>query len=170
MQNKIYVLTGKRGVGKTTSLNLILSDLRVYFPAIKGFRTYFNEQQLLLLEWVTINEETVVIARKTSSKSLKPDLNALHLIGDILKKETFDGSAFCADEIGFLESLSKNMQDGILQAITNSDFALITLRKADYPFLKKIKKMNNVKVYNLDEYDYLERKKIERDIIKDIRG
>ncbi|HOO31870.1 MAG TPA: nucleoside-triphosphatase [Thermotogota bacterium] len=170
MENRIFVLTGKRGVGKTTSLNSILSEILKTGIPVKGFRTYFNPEQHLILEWKNINETSVELGRKTSDHSLKPILESLDRVGDVLKKEIFSGQIFYADEIGFLESLSKNMQEGILNAINMSVLSLITLKSENYPFLKKIRSLAGLKEYNLNRLDYSERKNTEKEIFRFLRG
>lgn len=169
MRNRITIITGKRGVGKTTSLRSIISDLSDLGFKIKGFNTFFK-RECLVLEWLNINQESVIMAKKNSPFSMIPNLDSLKHIGQVLEAEEFYHSVFCADEIGFLESLSKEMQEGIIHSISSSMAAVITLRKGRYPFLKKIKEMKAVKLYDLDDYSVKERENIKKEILEKLRG
>lgn len=170
MQNRVYIITGKRGVGKTTSLNSILGKISSAEYEPKGFRTFFDERNRLILEWKNLKASPIVMAVKTSAHSLKVNLDMLEFIGERLKKENFKEDLFYADEIGFLESLSKNMQEGIMHSLNTSRTALIILKAGNYPFLKGIRLMEQAKTYNLDHYTYSERKKIEREITEYFGG
>jgi len=121
--------------------------------AYQGYRTFFNDGYQLRLQWINLEYQSIVMAQKTGKQSMKPFFLRLDEIGEILQQTTMISKIFVSDEIGFLEQFSLSMQRGIIKAITDAPFSIMTLKKENYPFLKQIIAMDDLILFDLDEYD-----------------
>jgi len=155
MDRKITIITGERGVGKTTSLHYWLSEYEKRGRRFSGFRTCFDhEKRYLTITGIGDMTIKARMAEKLPEKSvLVPDLAVMDQTGQELKRLDWQNQGFMADEIGFLETLSLKMQEGILYALRKARFSIITLRLGDYPFHRRIKILKGTRVIRLRESD-----------------
>jgi len=158
MPHKTQIIIGDKGSGKTTAINTILKALRAENIEHAGFKTYFDDEKTLRLKWINLVYPDMIMGRKTGSRSLKPSFEALDLIGERLIEVDFVNKIFIADEIGFLESFSRLMQEGILRSIKRASYACYSIKAENYPFLAYLKNMDGVQITRLDNFN---RKKIE---------
>lgn len=85
---------------------------------------------------------------------MKPVFENLDKIGELLLHMDWQSKYFVADEIGFLEQLSKSLQRGIYKAVTDAPFSIFTIKNVDYPFLKRLKTMERLQILDLDTMDW----------------
>lgn len=132
----------------------------------QGFQTFFTDECELILQWINLAYQPVVMAQKTGKQSMKPFFHRLDEIGEILQQTSMISKIFVADEIGFLEQFSISMQRGIIKAITDAPFCIMTLKKGDYRFLKQITAMDDLILYDLDEYNQRQKE----DLLQSVLG
>lgn len=113
--------------------------------------------------------QPVVMAQKTGKQSMKPFLHRLDEIGEILQQTSMISKIFVADEIGFLEQFSISMQRGIIKAITDAPFSIITMKKGDYPLIKQMIALDDLILYDLDEYDWHQKTALKQRILEIIQ-
>lgn len=114
-----------------------------------GFKTFFLPSGALWLEWID-QKERILMGQKTSKYSMKPVLENLDRIGNRLLQMDVKLKIFVADEIGFLEQLSKSLQRGIYKVLTDAPFSFFTIKNVDYPFLNRLKTMEEMQIIDLD--------------------
>ena len=153
MDRTLIIITGERGVGKTTSLHYWLSEYEKRGLRFSGFRTFFDHEKRHLT--ITGTGDMTIkahMAEKIFEKPvLIPDLAVMDQTGQELMRLDWQNQGFMADEIGFLETLSLKMQEGILCALRNARFSIITLRLGDYPFHRRIKALKGTSVIRFRE-------------------
>lgn len=153
MAYKTQIIIGHKGSGKTTAINTILKTLSDEKIECAGFKTYFDHEKTLQLKWINLDYLDITLGRKTSDSSLKPSLEALDMIGKRLIETDFNARIFIADEIGFLESLSHLMQDGIIKSIQTARHACYSMKAENYPFLSYLKNMGDVQITQLGDFN-----------------
>lgn len=157
-QDRIAIIGG-RGSGKSTCFQAIVNEIKLDQVPFAGFMTHFFNSGALWLEWINMNEKRILMAQKTGKHSMKPFLLNLDRIGEILLQMDMKSKIFVADEIGFLEQLSKSFQRGIYKVITDAPFSFFTMKNLDYPFLEQLKKLEGIQIFNLDGMDWKEKRK-----------
>jgi len=54
------------------------------------------------------------------------------------------------------------MQRGIFKAISDAPFSFFTIKKDEYPFLKRLREIEGLKICDLDGKDWQQKKDIKR--------
>ncbi len=160
MPQRRIAIIGSRGSGKSTCFQAVVDEIKKDQLPFAGFKTYFLDSRALWLEWINLDEERVLMAYKTGKRSMNPFLENLNRIGEILLQMDMKSKIFVADEIGFLEQLSKNLQRGIYKAIMDAPFSFFTMKNLDYPFLKQLKKLEGIRILDFDGMDWEQKEKI----------
>jgi len=154
MPHHKIALCGSKGSGKSTVFQSVIEKMRDEGVPFSGFKTFFLETGRLWLEWIHMEYEKTPMGEKTGKQAMKPFLGNLDKIGDILLQQDMGTKIFVADEIGFLEQFSKPMQRGIIKAITDAPFSFFTMKNADYPFIKGLKNLEGLQIFDLDRNDW----------------
>ncbi len=152
-QHRIAI-SGDKGTGKSTCFQAILEEMTENQISYAGFKTFFLKTEMLWLEWVNRNEANILMSQKTGKRSMRPVFENLDKIGELLLQMDWQSKNFVADEIGFLEQLSKSLQRGIYKAVTDAPFSIFTIKNVDYPFLKRLKTMEGMQMFDLDTMDW----------------
>ncbi len=152
-QTRIAV-SGSKGSGKTTVFESVVDSLNNNHVKFYGFKTFFVASGVLWLEWIHLECEKIQIGKRTGIRSMKPFLENLDRIGKILLQQNMKSRMFVADEIGFLEQLSKTMQKGIIKSITDAPSSFFTMKKDAYPFLEQVREIEGLRIYDLDGRDW----------------
>src|SRR6056297_2214766 len=155
-------VSGSKSSGKSILFQAIIDELSNNDLPFRGFKTSFVESGILWFDWINMEHEKIEMGQKTGKRSMKPFLDNLDRIGEILLKTKGNFSIFVADEIGFLEQFSKAMQRGIFKAISDAPFSFFTIKKDEYPFLKRLREIEGLKICDLDGKDWQQKKEIKR--------
>jgi len=167
-QNRIAIIGG-RGTGKSTCFQAVVDELKKNHVPFAGFKTLFLPSGALWLEWINHDEENVLMGQKTGMRSMKPVLGNLDRIGERLLQMDVKSKIFVADEIGFLEQLSKSLQRGIYKAVTDAPFSFFTMKNVDYPFLLLLKNLKGLRMINLGGMDWQQKNEIPQGCLKMIQ-
>ncbi|RCW50247.1 nucleoside-triphosphatase [Paenibacillus prosopidis] len=172
MYEKIFFLTGKPRMGKTTLIKKIINEIGpdncggFYTEEIRDARDRTG------FKCVTLAGESQVIANVESNSSLKIgrygiDISnfenvALKSIQDSLKSK----KVTVIDEIGFMQMLSIPFQQMIYKVVSeNHHIVLGTIPLDSHPEIDKIKRLPGVKIINVNEEN---RDFIAEVVVKDI--
>jgi len=150
---KVLLLTGERGVGKSTYAQRVRQRVSM-FDAIrfKGYETGFQTVQegvrQLVCHPTGSEEEPFCVAeqRVLPYRRFLPYPEAFGRMARLLDAVT-EGAYI--DEIGFLETLDDRLQQSILGALARSALSIIVIRLGDYPFLKKVKALYRGSLFEL---------------------
>src|SRR6056297_2770490 len=170
MPQRRIAICGGMGTGKTTCFQSIVDEMKKSRVPFTGFKTYFHFSGALWLEWINQDEETVLMGQKTGKCSMKPFIENLDRIGEILQQIDMTSKIFVVDEIGFLEQLSKNFQRGIYKSVSDAPFSFFTLKNGDNPFLNRLKTREKLQIINLDTMDWQQKKDIPERVIAKLKS
>jgi len=166
-QHRIAI-SGGRGSGKSTCFQALIERMNKRQLSFSGFKTFFLNAEALWLEWINRSESTILMSQKTGKQSMRPVLENLDKIGKRLMQIEWHSKCFVADEIGFLEQLSKRLQRGIYKAVTDAPFSIFTIKNVDYPFLKQLKKLERIQIVDLDPMDWQQKDAIIKSLLGEL--
>lgn len=154
MSRKRHLLiTGSKGIGKTTLLKEILKD----YDNFGGIRTYVTRGDDGLLETVILedildNNVNVIIGKRIDN-IMNPVVEGFENKGlEILKKyNSSTKDTIIIDEIGFLELEAINYQTEILLLFEKKDM-IVSLRKDNNSLINKIIRYKDTFLVDLDRY------------------
>ncbi len=161
------LITGKPGSGKTTLLRRIYEEIKNYVK-IRGFFTGEIREKGERIGFFIENfgGKRKIFAYKGSHSVFKVskygvNINALLEIGipEIIKALE-ENSLLMIDEIGKMELLSIDFQELVRKAFDSGINIIATISISPHPFIKEIKKREDVKIFgiNEDKRDYLFKK------------
>lgn len=160
-EKKHIIITGLRGIGKTTLLQELLAMLPVKESEIPGVVTFLVPDKCVILRDPIRKEEMKIgisVEGEGSAQSrMRPNSEGFQKLGvNVLKnaQKSIEDWAYI-DEIGFLESNEEMFKDEI-RRLFNKKQVLAVVRKQDLEFINEIKNREDVYLIDLDE----ERKKI----------
>ncbi|MFW6263043.1 MAG: nucleoside-triphosphatase [Thermotogota bacterium] len=162
-------ITGNRGSGKTTFFQAMVNEIKRTHTIFFGFKTYFVESGTLWLEWINAEHDRIQLGKKSGKYSMKPFFENIEHLGEILLQQNMTSRVFVADEIGFLEQLSKTMQKGVIKAISDAPFSFFTMKKVDYPLINRLKNFERMRIIDLDKYDWHEKNEMLQGCLKMIQ-
>ncbi|MEO0289944.1 MAG: NTPase [candidate division WOR-3 bacterium] len=152
------LITGKPGSGKTTLLKRIYEELKNYVK-VRGFFTGEIREKSERIGFFIENFEgkRKIFAHKDFDFPLKVskygvNINALLKIGlpEIIKAIE-EKSFLMIDEIGKMELLSENFQELVEKAFNSGIDIIATISISPHPFIKEIKKREDVKIFEINE-------------------
>ena len=149
---KHFLLTGNRGIGKTT---LFLKLKEVLCGAnentIPGITTYVVPQKCVMLRNELTGEETSIgVFRDSWMETVSEGFRGLG-VRSIKEAISFDEVSWAAvDEIGFLESKEECFKEAIRELFEHKN-VLAVIRKQDLPFLNELKNREDVYLIDMDE-------------------
>ena len=153
MEN-VYLLTGRPGVGKTTIVRRILSNLNINAGGFfteeirengvrKGFKLTALDGRETILSHINFH---------TAHRLGKYGINTQNLdnIGvDAVKRAIKESDLIVIDEIGKMELFSLSFRSTLLQAISSNKKVLGTIMLKPDPFADEIKHRPNVKLIGI---------------------
>ncbi|MDR7871515.1 MAG: nucleoside-triphosphatase [Tissierellaceae bacterium] len=152
-KNKHLLITGSKGIGKTTLLKEILKN----YDNFGGIRTYVTLgddglPSTVILGDISDNNVNSIIGKRIDN-IMNPVVEGFEKVGlDILKKySSSTKDTIIIDEIGFLELEATNYQAEILRLFEKKDM-IVVLRKDNNSFIDKIIRHKNTFLVNLDKY------------------
>lgn len=151
---KALLFTGRPGVGKTTAirrlLKLISRDAGGFFTeeiredgTRKGFKIVRLDGREALLSHVDIKSRFKI-------GKYGVDVEALERVGVAAIREAIrEKDCVVVDEIGFMELLSEDFRQAVLEAIDSGKLLLGTVTERYHPWVEKLKKRPEVEVVRL---------------------
>ena len=142
----MIILTGKKGIGKTTIVNSLKKWVSIDTLSIY---TYFKDENLILR---IINKDLIIAKREILYKCLIPNKKNIDLSADIIKYLSFNQRKFVIfDEIGFVEECSMKFKEAVFNLIKKTKSSIFIVRKDNSPFIKKIMNEFTSSVYLINE-------------------
>lgn len=154
---KHLFLTGKRGIGKSTVLNLLKEALTADGSLLPGFTSYLVPNTCVMIRDNLTGEEAKIGVYDAAKRQYGMPMQTVSegffacAIPTLQRAETSECSWVLMDEIGFLESREATFQEVIL-SVLEKKCVLGVLRKQELPFLQTIKKRQDVYLVDLDSY------------------
>lgn len=152
-KKKHLLITGSKGIGKTTLLNEILKDYD-NFGGIKTFviRGGDRPPETVILEDLLDNNMSAVVGKRIDDR-MDPVIEGFETIGlEILKKyNNSSKDTIIIDEIGFLELEAFNYLKEIQLLFDNKEM-IVLLRKDDNLLINKIIAYKNTFLVDLDNH------------------
>ncbi len=144
---KHLILTGTRGIGKTTMLNKLLKQIDEPVP---GLISYAEMKKAVWMK--EANEEKTVQIGTFTGQGMKPVREGFETLGiPALKKYAQSDAEFVRiDEIGFLESGCETYLEAIRNLLKKKR-VLAVLRKQNLPFQREMLNREDVFTVDLDE-------------------
>jgi nucleoside-triphosphatase len=153
--NHIYLLTGKPGIGKTTTIKKVID--RISVERCGGF--YTEEIRVrdtrIGFRLVTLDGRTGVFAHIKSESPLRigrygVNLDCLESLGIVAIQEAIETKKIIIiDEIGLMEGLSDRFKKTVLEVFKSSSSFLGTIALKPHPWLDMLKQQEGVVVYTL---------------------
>lgn len=168
---KIIIITGSKGIGKSYLISRIKSELVKKGKSIGGIATKANRDEQIYPKAIllynigsnvragefggntpphTQNSEVVVATRNENGQGLIPKPEVFNEVGTAILKEATYKDVLIIDEIGFLEETAQ-IYKAELKAAIKSKPSIIVLAKRDTPFIKELLQLENAVVFDLDE-------------------
>lgn len=159
-ENKIFLITGSRGEGKTEYLRRVCGILSDKSIVIKGFYSQgiYNEGGEKQYELISLCDDSREILCKTGKEagwfetcrrySFNP--RAIQLGRRLIRDERNDAGLIAIDEVGKLETERKVWYTAIEELLTDSETPMIwTVRKSFIDTVKSFFSLNNVKQFEV---------------------
>lgn len=142
---KHIFLTGDKQVGKSTIIKKFLKELN-FCPA--GFSTVWQKNTLFMISIDGSVKE--IVATRTKNK-ININESVFDTIGLKLVQDSNNAALTVFDELGFIENVSPNFIEAVLERLNNTHPIIGVIKKADTPFLTAVKNHPNVNVINITE-------------------
>lgn len=150
------LITGTRGIGKTTLFHKLVNQISGTEERIPGITTYAVPKECVMLRENSTDKEMVIgrycLGQREKSNAMVPVQEGFRMLGiSALKRALADRSVwFTIDEIGYLESEELEFQRMLFEVFEKKQ-VLAVLRKQDLPFINELKNRNDVFVIDLDD-------------------
>ena len=147
---KNLLITGSRGIGKSTLVREILRDEDNY----GGIRTKLIKEgdlpREVILEDMEDKSKSWPIGKRIGQE-MGPELSGFEDLGHSILKSLrkSDKDLIVIDEIGFLELGAENYQEEIMRCFRDKRLIAV-LRKEPNPLINRIKSLENVFIVDLD--------------------
>ncbi len=153
------LITGKPRAGKTTLLKKIYEELLKRGFKMRGFYTGEIKEENKRVGFFIENLEgkKKVFAHQKIQSEFKVgkygvDIKALEEIGlPEIEGAISERNFLLIDEIGKMELFSKKFEEMVRKAFDSEINIIATIAISPHPFIKEIKKRNDIKIYNLSE-------------------
>ncbi len=152
-QIKKILLTGNPGVGKTTIIKELISEL-------KDSGGFFTEEireggKRRGFKIITLDGKTGILAIKRKGEpmigSYSVNITDLEEIAVKAVLQALEKNKFIViDEIGKMEVLSRKFQDVVIKALESSKIVLGVIHRENTGFFKKIKEMEDVEIIEVN--------------------
>ncbi len=153
--NHVYLLTGKPGIGKTTTIKKVIEHIGV--EQCGGFYTEEIRVQETRVGFrlVTLDGQTGVFAHINSKSPLRigrygVNLDCLESLGiTAIQKAIETKKIVVIDEIGPMEEFSDRFKKTVLDVFNSSSSLLGTIALKPHPWLDLLKQQEGVVLYTL---------------------
>jgi molybdenum cofactor cytidylyltransferase len=148
------LITGSKGIGKTTLLREILKDRKNYggINTRLVFEKADHPEYLLLEDALDYKKYTIIGKINNKFNRMIPIIDGFETFGvETLKKYRKSSvELIIFDEIGYLEETTTNYQEEIFNCFNEKEVIAI-IRKESNIFLDKIKILNDTYIIDLDD-------------------
>ena len=154
MQKHLF-LTGKRGIGKSTIISWVISQISV---KISGFKTVYipelnGDSNLYLLDADNGLNMCIGDYNKIAHKSPKTKIeiypDKFISVGIPLLQKSLNSKLIIMDELGWIESSCTEFQNSVLSILNNDVPVIGVIRDTHTPFLDTIRGHPNVSILNV---------------------
>ena len=165
---RVYLLTGKPGTGKTSLIKQVVAELKI---SAGGFYTeeIRSQSNRLGFKLVTLGGQQAVLAHvdiRSSHRVSKygVDIESLERVGvSALNQAAERCELVVIDEIGKMELFSAKFRESVSQVIESSEKVLGTIMLNSHPWADDIKRLPQVKLVTLTRDN-------RRQVLEDIRN
>ena len=165
---RVYLLTGKPGTGKTSLIKQVMAELKV---SAGGFYTEEIRSQSTRLGFklVTLDGQQAILAHvdiRSSHRVSKygVDIESLERVGvSALNQAAERCELVVIDEIGKMELFSAKFRESVSQIIESGEKVLGTIMLNSHPWADDIKRLPQVKLVTLTRDN-------RRQVLEDIRN
>ena len=165
---RVYLLTGKPGTGKTSLIKQVMAELKV---SAGGFYTeeIRSHSTRLGFKLVTLDGQQTVLAHvdiRSSHRVSKygVDIESLERVGvSALNQAAERCELVVIDEIGKMELFSAKFRESVSQIIESGEKVLGTIMLNSHPWADDIKRLPQVKLVTLTRDN-------RRQVLEDIRN
>ncbi|TYB88884.1 MAG: AAA family ATPase [Kosmotoga sp.] len=145
MHMKRFIITGKRGIGKSELLRNIIKECKLDF---EGFTTFFDHTKNRLYLQIN-NKERYLIAERNKHGYMQSNIDELLKAAKAIDGLLTSQKSLIIDELGYIEQESPEFMEVIEAALRNAKKCLCVIRKDNNPFLKRIKQLPDYEIITL---------------------
>ena len=158
---RVYLLTGKPGTGKTTLIKEVLAEFQgkaggFYTEEIRG------QGRRLGFKLITLDGQEAILAHTDFTKQYHVskygvDIQSLDRVGvSALQQAVNHSEVIVIDEIGKMELLSANFREAISRAVGSGKQVLGTIMLSANPWADEIKQQPSVKLVMVTRGNHLQ--------------